>query len=155
MKKGFITIATGKDLYYKLAYNLIKSYKYFCDDPVSFAILCDRENEYTKDFDDVIIFKEGARNSYLDKLSLGEYLPYDENIFIDADCLAFGDCLLALEPLAGKVVGVIALVDEIAVAAAFEEPLAAARIVADAREIVHVVHREDDALAHVEEFLQL
>ncbi|HBM98436.1 MAG TPA: hypothetical protein DD413_03330 [Ruminococcus sp.] len=56
-----------------------------------FAILCDRKNSYTEEFDDVIIFENGATNSYLDKLSLGEYLPYDTTIFIDADCLAYGD----------------------------------------------------------------
>lgn len=89
--KGFITIATGKEEYYKLAGNLLHSYRYFCSDPLPFAILADRENEYTAEFDDVLIFSDGATNSYLDKLSLGEYLPYDVNIFIDADCLAYGD----------------------------------------------------------------
>lgn len=89
--KGFITIATGKEEYYQLANNLLRSYRYFCKEPLPFAILADRENEYTSNFDDVIIFPNGATNSYLDKLSLGEYLPYDINIFIDSDCLAYGD----------------------------------------------------------------
>lgn len=91
MKKGFITIATGKKEYYILARNLLHSYHYFCKNPLPFAILCDRKNEYISEFDDVILYKNGATNSYLDKLSLGEYLPYDETIFIDADCLAYGD----------------------------------------------------------------
>lgn len=89
--KGFITIATGKEEYYQLANNLLRSYRYFCKEPLPFAILADRENEYTSNFDDVIIFPNGATNSYLDKLSLGEYFPYDVNIFIDSDCLAYGD----------------------------------------------------------------
>lgn len=91
MKKGFITIATGKEMYYKLAYNLLRSYRYFCKASLPFSILCDRENRYTDAFDNVIVFPNGAANSYLDKLCLGEYLPYDENIFIDSDCLAYGD----------------------------------------------------------------
>lgn len=93
MKKtrGFITIATGKDEYYILARNLLHSYRYFCQSPLPFAILADRENEYTSEFDDVLIFSNGASNSYLDKLHLSEYLPYDTTIFIDADCLAYGD----------------------------------------------------------------
>ena len=91
MKKGFITIATGKEEYYRLAYNLLRSYRYFCKEPLPFAILCDRENEYTKEFDDGLVFEKGATNSYLDKLSLAEYLPYGETVFIDADCLAYGD----------------------------------------------------------------
>ena len=91
MKKGFITIATGKEEYYALARNLLRSYRRFCPAPLPFAILADRENEYTAEFDDVIIFPDGASNSYLDKLRLAEFAPYDETIFIDADCLAFGD----------------------------------------------------------------
>lgn len=90
-KKGFITIATGNEEYYRLASNLLHSYRYFCKEPLPFAILCDRENTFTDEFDDVILFENGATNSYLDKLSLGEYLPYDTTIFIDADCLAYGD----------------------------------------------------------------
>lgn len=89
--KGFITLATGSEDYYRLAKNLLHSYRFFSDRPLPFAILADRENEYTAEFDDVLILKNGANNSYLDKLSLGEYLPYDINIFIDSDCLAFGD----------------------------------------------------------------
>lgn len=90
-KKGFITIATGKEEYYALARNLLRSYRRFCKDPLPFAILADRENEYTTEFNDVLIFENGAANFYLNKLELGIYLPYDTTIFIDADCLAYGD----------------------------------------------------------------
>ena len=91
MTKGFITIASGKEEYYILAHNLLRSYRYFCDQPLPFAILADRENAYTADFDDCIIFPDGASNSYLDKLSLAEFTPYDITVFIDADCLAYGN----------------------------------------------------------------
>ena len=91
MKKGFITIATGNKEYYRLARNLLRSYHFFCKERLPFTILCDQENEYTEEFDDVIFYKNSATNSYLDKLNLGEYILYDETIFIDADCLAFGD----------------------------------------------------------------
>lgn len=91
MTKVFITIATGKEEYYALARNLLRSYRHFCSAPLPFAILADRENEYTDGFDDVILFPHGASNSYLDKLHLAEYAPYDITIFIDADCLAYGD----------------------------------------------------------------
>lgn len=58
MTRGFITIATGKDLYYQLARNLILSYRLFCETPFPFAILCDRENECTALFDKVILFEK-------------------------------------------------------------------------------------------------
>lgn len=91
IKKGFITIATGKEEYYQLAANLLCSYHYFCKKPLPFAILTDKNNRYTEKFDDVLILSSEANNSYLDKLELGKYLPYDINIFIDSDCLAYGD----------------------------------------------------------------
>lgn len=89
--RGFITIATGDEEYYFLAANLLKSYRYFAGERLPFGILCDRRNKYTELFDDVIVFPDGASNSYLDKLRMGELLPYEETIFIDADCLAYGD----------------------------------------------------------------
>lgn len=90
MTRGFITIATGKALYYQLAKNLLLSYKLFCDSPYPFAILCDRENEYTALFDDVVLFQPGE-HPYFDKFRLLKESPYDETIFIDADCLAYAD----------------------------------------------------------------
>ena len=69
--KGFITVATGKEEYYQLAANLLRSYHLFCNNPLPFAILADQKNTYTDKFDDVIVFPDGASHSYLDKLSLG------------------------------------------------------------------------------------
>ena len=88
--KGFFTVATGDTHYYKIARNLLRSYRYHTKDPLPFAILADRENEYTAEFDQVIIL-ESPTNSYLDKLSLYDYMPFDTGVFIDADCLAYGD----------------------------------------------------------------
>lgn len=90
MTHGFITIATGDEQYYKMAVNLLHSYRHFSPSPLPFAILADRENAYTAEFDQVRIFPTVHRN-YLDKLTMFDLLPYDVNIFIDADCLAYGD----------------------------------------------------------------
>lgn len=88
--RGFVTIATGQERYFNLARNLLYSYRQFASVQYPFALICDRENEYTPEFDDVILMKN-AHCNYLDKLSLYDYLPYDETIFIDADSLAYGD----------------------------------------------------------------
>lgn len=90
MSKGFITIATGNERYFKMAVNLLKSYRLFCENPLPFAILADRRNQYTDQFDEVIIL-ENAKCTYIDKLSILINCPYDETIFIDADCLAYHD----------------------------------------------------------------
>ena len=90
MTHGFITIATGDTQYYQMAVNLLHSYRYFSKAPLPFAILADQENEYTAEFDTVRLFSHAHRN-YLDKLEMFALLPYDVNLFIDADCLAYGD----------------------------------------------------------------
>ena len=66
------------------------SYKLYSKSPCPFAIMCDRENEYTALFDDVVIL-ENPSNSFWDKFELLKRTPYDETIFIDADCLAYAD----------------------------------------------------------------
>lgn len=90
MTRGFITIATGKEMYYQLAQNLLLSYRLFCDSPYPFAIMCDRENQYTALFDQTVLFQPGA-HPYFDKFEMLRCAPYDETIFIDADCLAYDD----------------------------------------------------------------
>lgn len=90
MTRGFITLATGSEMYYTFAKNLLLSYKLFCDKPFPFAIMCDRENEITAMFDDVVLL-EAPSHSYFDKFELLLRAPYDETIFIDSDCLAYAD----------------------------------------------------------------
>lgn len=89
-KRGFVTVATGDVRYQKLAANLLRSYRLHTEAPLPFAILTDRESPYTADFDRVILLPE-ARGNYLDKLTLGDAAPFGETLFIDADCLAYGD----------------------------------------------------------------
>ena len=86
--RGFVTIATGKEHYYKIALNLLNSYRYFCKNPLPFAIIAEEENEYTKQFDKTIILENPKRN-VLDKLELLKNVPFDETIFIDADSLVY------------------------------------------------------------------
>ena len=90
MTRGFVTIATGKENYYRIAAALLRSYRHFSARPEPFAILCETTNRYTDLFDRAVLLKDPVR-TYADKLSLPEHLPFDENIFIDADCLAYRD----------------------------------------------------------------
>ena len=79
-------MATGKRLYYVLTQNLLISYRLHNPDPQPFALICDRRNEITEEFDDVVIM-DSPSFSFNDKLRLADLTPYDETIFIDADCL--------------------------------------------------------------------
>lgn len=88
--QGFVTIATGNERYFRMAANLLKSYRLSTKEPKPFCIIADKKNHYTELFDDVIVI-ENVTRSYLDKFLLIPYAPYDETIFIDADCLAYCD----------------------------------------------------------------
>ncbi len=90
MTKGFVTIATGNERYYRMAINLLRSYRQNCKEPMPFAVIADRENEYTDEFDDVVILEQPTY-SWMDKMRLLDCCPYDENMFIDADCLIYQD----------------------------------------------------------------
>ncbi len=90
MTRGFVTIATGKERFYRIAADLLMSYHVYAKDPMPFYLICDRKNKNTKDFDGTVIMPDPSR-SYLDKLRLPELVPFDETIFIDADCLAYKD----------------------------------------------------------------
>ena len=87
MVRGFVTLATGKEIYYKMAANLLASFRLH-NPGVPFAIICDRENQYTDLFDDVVVL-EKANGNYMDKFSLLIESPYDESIFIEPDCLIY------------------------------------------------------------------
>ncbi len=90
MTRGFVTVATGDIHYYKIASELLHSYRFHSKNPLPFAIIAESENEYTAEFDQCLILKETHR-SYIDKLEMFDVLPFDINIFIDADCLAYRD----------------------------------------------------------------
>ena len=96
--RGLVTVATGSKKYYKVALNLLKSYRAFSKEPLPFCILADEENEYTRQFDDTIILKS-PQHSFLDKIYVFNNIPYKETLFVESDCIAYGDLNLFLEPL--------------------------------------------------------
>lgn len=91
-QKGFVTIAIGREHYFKIAVNLLHSYHYHTpkEDWLPFAIISNVENEYTEEFDDVIVVPD-LEASYMSKITMLSIPPYEQNIFIDADCLAYGN----------------------------------------------------------------
>lgn len=84
-KRGFVTVATGDEKYYQLASNLLLSYRTRGQGKYPFALICDRENEYTAAFDHIVLTQDFCRGT-VDKLLL-RLSPYEESIFIDADTL--------------------------------------------------------------------
>ena len=87
MTRGFVTLATGSDKYYEMAVNMLRSFRYH-NPGAKMAILCDKENEYTAEFDDAVVL-DNVHGSYKDKFRLLADSPYDENIFIEPDCFIY------------------------------------------------------------------
>ncbi len=87
MTRGFVTLTTGDIKYYKMAANMLASFRLHNPEK-KFAIICDRENEYTALFDNVVVL-EKSNGDYRDKFSLLVNTPYDESIFIEPDCLIY------------------------------------------------------------------
>ena len=85
--RGFVTLATGDEKYYRYAKNLLYSYRLH-NISLPFAILCDRENEYTREFDKVVVL-ENTTATYSDKFRVLVDSPYDETVFIESDCLVY------------------------------------------------------------------
>lgn len=89
-RRGMVTIACGDLRYYRLALNLLYSYRGLCTDKTPFALICDKACLEAQEFDEYVLFDK-ATCSYLDKLQLLRYSPYEETIFVDADSLFIKD----------------------------------------------------------------
>ncbi len=89
--KGFVTIATGNEFFKRLAHNLKRSYDYqHQSERYPWAVLTDKNDDLLSVFDKIIILPN-ASCSYLDKIKMLSIPLWDENIFVDADCLIYGD----------------------------------------------------------------
>lgn len=86
----------------KFAANLLLSYRYHAD--MSFSFLADRENESFKISDKVVILSNPSF-SYLDKIGLLAHPAWNDNVFVDADCLVFKDINSLLDKVMGGVSG--------------------------------------------------
>jgi len=89
MRKGFLTIAIGKK-YHKMAKTLIQSYRIVQENTIPFGVVTEEGSWCEGLFDDTIRVDE-SQGSYLNKLNLYDYTPYDETIFIDCDSMVVCD----------------------------------------------------------------
>lgn len=98
-RRGFVTIATGDQKYYQMALNLLRSYRVNGGCELPFALICDRDCSIAREFDEMVLISNPC-NSYLDKLYLNRYAPYEETIFIDADILILNNIEILWEDFA-------------------------------------------------------
>ena len=95
--KGFITVAAGK-WYCYLAQNLAISYKLFGNCKIPFYAITDAAGEKKlKNYFDGVIVSDELNYSFLDKINVYKYSPFDETIFLDADMSIIKDISFLFE----------------------------------------------------------
>ena len=90
-EKGFITVATGK-YYCGLAENLAMSYRLFSGTEYPLYAITDRKGakRLKKVFDGVVVLDE-PHYTFLDKMEIARYTPFEQTVFIDADSVIVDD----------------------------------------------------------------
>lgn len=95
MKQGYITLATGSRQYLEMAINLVLSLKY--NDPNrKICIVIDEGNSLPEEYKHVVDHvayltpREGFYGC-LNKLRIYELSPFEESMFVDADCILVKD----------------------------------------------------------------
>jgi hypothetical protein len=110
--KNILTIATGKKIYVDLAINLARSFhKWNENSGISFLIATDLPQLIPADiahFSQIIkIDPDQFGRGFSPKLHLDQLAPIGQTLFIDSDCLIFGDISFIFERFKGKAVSVL------------------------------------------------
>lgn len=112
MQRQVITLATGKKLYVDLAVHLARSFVKWNDpELIAFIIVTDLPAFIPADvraWVKTIVIEEGAFGlGFSPKLHLDKVAPAGQTLFIDGDCLIFGNIELIFEQFLGKTVSVL------------------------------------------------
>lgn len=109
-----ITIATGKPYYIKLAVNLARSFLYWHPDSnLQFWLVTDQPQLVPREVADAIYIKKIDAQQYGEgfstKLYLDQFMQTQHTLFVDADCLIYGNLEKVFELLQGQEQGVAAV----------------------------------------------
>lgn len=112
MTKTVLTIATGKELYINLAANLARSfYLWHKNNTITFSIVTDNPHLLPADIASkatIITIKPGELGEgFSSKLFLDKVAPAGQTLFIDSDCLIFGDLSPVFDRFKGMPISVV------------------------------------------------
>lgn len=111
LARSVLTIATAKPAYMRMALTLARSFQHWNKgSDIRFYIATDQEVELPRDLKDVelIRIERGQFGSgFGPKLRLDLIAPTDATLFIDADCLCFGELDSVFDRLRGHNVSVV------------------------------------------------
>ena len=111
-QRNVLTIATGKQVFLDLAINLARSFKWWNPgSEIQFYLVTDLATEIPADVKHFAIIKKIRPGDFGDgfstKLYLDQLAPGGKTLFIDSDCLVFGDLKPLFAAFDGKPVSVI------------------------------------------------
>ncbi len=111
-QRHILTIATGKEIYIKLAVNLARSFKWWHPNTdIQFHLVTDQEERVPAEVRKYINIKKitpgELGQGFSSKLHLDQLAPEGQTLFIDSDCLIFGDLSHLFEAFKGYPVSVI------------------------------------------------
>ena len=109
-KRAVLTLALGKPVYIKMAYNLARSFLWWHhDSDIEFFLATDSREALPPDLVKihVIPLEKGQYGTgFSPKLHLDRIAPADETLFLDADCLCVADLAPVFEKFCGREVSV-------------------------------------------------
>ena len=97
--RGYLTMAVGKVHYLEMAVDMALSLRGHTSRPISLAadaaLAAEAESRYPSVFDSVVLLEERFLVGRALKYGTAAATPYDETIFVDADCIVLGslECL--------------------------------------------------------------
>ena len=111
-QRNVLTIATGKQLYFDLAVNLARSFVWWNGQTdTRFYIVTDLDTNVPPDIESSISIRKIKNNEFGEgfstKLHLDSLAPEGKTLFIDSDCLVFGDLGPIFNAFNGKSVSVV------------------------------------------------
>ena len=109
---NILTIATGKKLYLDMAVNLARSFRLWnAGDDINFYLATDQPQHLPADVNDfvrIISIRPGELgDGFSPKLHLDKLAPEGQTLFIDSDCLIYGNIKPVFEKFAGHPVSVV------------------------------------------------
>jgi hypothetical protein len=110
--RNILTLATGKKLYVDMATNLVRSFIFWNKGTdITFYLATDLPQFVPDDIKDsikIIELKPGEfGKGFSPKLHLDKLAPPGQTLFIDSDCLIYGDLLPAFDKFVGRKISVI------------------------------------------------
>ena len=110
-QRSILTIATAKTTYVRMALTLARSFlRWNADSDIAFFLVTDHKLRLPGDLDPVKIIQiePGALGTgFSPKLHLDQLAQTDATLFIDADCLCFGELTSVFDRFRGRPVSVV------------------------------------------------